>query len=419
MSEGRSRKVSFVERYWPLTWRGFLIAFIGLGFLAISYRLSPVHRYPLLDAVYAKFLRYGPWGDQILRVSALVCAVLTSVSVVLVSLSRMIVCAGLRRATQTRTELRCADALSPRPTGYSLACFKWLFFVTVKPAWNIPEVDSARVSMSASGEERVAPARRGLAMSITRTYTIGDLLGLASMTVISTETHPAGRAFCIMPALSSRQSALRLRPAQSAGDSSSASGRPEGDRIDIMQYQHGDARHMIWKIVARTGGMQKYVRAPETVSDKRSALFLVAGDNDEASVELVSGIIREKVFGTNWVLGTNTANTTVSADMMKAQWLLAETGMAKREDTLKKTRSLFDTFQSQMLRCQVETCRLFLPRDEDIVKELFRGGLRMRCDVFIGCREADLESTKEFANGFGDLCRPRQDLKLIIMQPND
>jgi hypothetical protein len=95
--------------------------------------------------------------------------------------------------------------------------------------------------------------------------------------------------------------------AEAANAKASVSGAPQGDMTEMREYREGDSvRLIVWKILAKTGGMRKMVRVEERVEAHRCALYFMAGVDDERAASFIQQFLlfQKKVSG-DWVLGVS------------------------------------------------------------------------------------------------------------------
>ncbi len=90
-------------------------------------------------------------------------------------------------------------------------------------------------------------------------------------------------------------------------------GEPQGDRVDMRQYAHGDPpRLLLWNIYARTGKLM--VRVPEAAvaTAPRTCAYLVAGPGDEPVASLARTMVENRLLGEGWRFGADGSPTSVT-----------------------------------------------------------------------------------------------------------
>jgi hypothetical protein len=167
------------------------------------------------------------------------------------------------------------------------------------------------ISLSQNGQERVVFRRRCRIKSgespevqVHRTILIGDPLGLFCFRVRT----KLEVDILVKPAPFEGHSPQCLRSiAEAANAKASVSGAPQGDMTEMREYREGDSvRLIVWKILAKTGGMRKMVRVEERVEAHRCALYFMAGVDDERAASFIQQFLlfQKKVSG-DWVLGVS------------------------------------------------------------------------------------------------------------------
>lgn len=167
----------------------------------------------------------------------------------------------------------------------------------------------------------------------------------ADLTVLPSRTRPAGD--------------WTLPPEFAAGEEWSAKGKPDGDLYEIGEYRRGDPlRLVLWKITARRGGKNLYVRRPETVGDSKLAFYFRAGPGDEATAELVYYMIRENHIRASDLLVFSNDQDQDSAETEEDPLRrLAASGIYTARNTGENIRR----FREEALRRRISACLVFLP----------------------------------------------------------
>ena len=195
----------------------------------------------------------------------------------------------------------------------------WLAkFASAKSHWEFSQngksgcsIIEPEVFLSQNGREKVVFRRRCRIKSgespevqVHRTIQIGDPLGLFCFRVRTKLVSD----ILVKPAPFDGHSPNCLRSiADAANAKASVSGEPQGDMTEMREYREGDSvRLIVWKILAKTGGMRKMVRVEENVQAHRCALYFMAGVDDERAASFIQQFLfyQKKVSG-DWVLGVS------------------------------------------------------------------------------------------------------------------
>jgi hypothetical protein len=222
-----------------------------------------------------------------------------------------------RRAREIRIEANCGeDAFMAAPLELLPGCL--VKFASAKSYWTLREVGKderslkgPEVSLSSNGRERVVFRRRCRIKSgespevqVHRTILIGDPLGLFCFRVRTM----LEADILVKPAPFEGHSPQCFRSiAEAANAKASVSGAPQGDMTEMREYREGDSvRLIVWKILAKTGGMRQMVRMEERVEAHRCALYFMAGVDDERAASFIQQFLlfQKKVSG-DWVLGVS------------------------------------------------------------------------------------------------------------------
>lgn len=188
-------------------------------------------------------------------------------------------------------------------TGFRIAAPWYLPLIQLHWDWVTPAGVSVQPRREGdSMHERVQFRQRGRFEAIERRLRIGDPFGLSRVSVRIGQQ----RSIDVLP----RLGGLRYLPALHAlasGDSvPHPMGVEDGDRLELRRYTAGDpARFIHWKVLARTGKLM--VRTPERALTfaRRTAAFLIAGDDDDASAAVARLAIERRLLGMDWLFGTD------------------------------------------------------------------------------------------------------------------
>lgn len=201
--------------------------------------------------------------------------------------------------------------------------------------------------------------------SLKRKVLVSDPLGMFVLSVVSPVRIPE---IFVKTAEFEGPSPNRLRSiAETVGAKASASGIPQGDRVEMREYQEGDSTRLIlWKVFAKTGGQRKMVRTEERVESQRSAMYLFAsGPEDERAASFVKHYLRQKQLVGDWVFGVSGDDDIIcrssgSASIGKAIRAISRSGIEefevkKTDDAFeKKMIADFEKFRSEIRRLRIE-----------------------------------------------------------------
>ncbi|BDU73961.1 DUF58 domain-containing protein [Mesoterricola silvestris] len=206
------------------------------------------------------------------------------------------------------------------PTGYRVPLSRWLPFLRVRVAWEAPGDLRADLRLP-SGQEHVLPGRRALVPSVTRTVRVGDILGLTETGWRAQAPTPAR----ILPRRAALDPGAVLSGLVRGEDQTDPRGEPQGDRVDIRKYGHGDPLRMIlWKVYART--RKAFVRIPERAVEPapRVCAYLPAHPWDEPPARLARTLLERGLLGPGWRFGADGAED--AEDLEGAREALARSG---------------------------------------------------------------------------------------------
>jgi len=339
---------------WPLTWSGcsvLLFSVLCLWVAASGHSAAITVR------------RFFPWySDLAIRVLSIALLAYVSLSllgvvVVAINVWRRVLVAG---AYMKPSKVLCEERST---TGFTVGWSDYIPFIHISIEW--PEVPDCFVEFE-KGVEAITPTSRALVEELQRRFHVTGLLGLVSISFDHSATLKT--PLQINPAKSTPVQPLSSSQTMSSGEMLSSEGHADGDRLEMRQYHQGDAlRFVLWKIVARTGGQEKYVRTPEIVGEPRFAIFFAAEKKyDTASAELLQYILKSGALGSNWTFGISTAKETVNCpDIDRVLQLLAVSGSLPGDGNGRKR---LETFLEEMQRNQCTRCVVLFPDTEALSK---------------------------------------------------
>ena len=207
------------------------------------------------------------------------------------------------------------EAGYPNETGFSLPSLG--FFPLVKLSWEIETPDEIKTQLRWERDgtivEEIIPERRFLTESITRVFSVSDVLGFSHYNWRQTQSITAKA----LPKIDAANRIPLLRSRTAEDGIPNPSGNPEGDRMEIRPYAPGDSvRDIMWKVYARN--RQLNVRLPEksVFHSNRTVAYLLSGEYDEAAAAAARVAIESHAFGDDWAFaadGTETPCTNVES----------------------------------------------------------------------------------------------------------
>jgi uncharacterized protein DUF58 len=345
----------------PLTWSGFVLSLI-LG-LVVYYRGMAD-----LDMVALAA------GGALLVVQLL--AIVVVVVGTLVLKSKLV-----NREHPTFLEL-----VSGKETHSGFAVPFWSYVPLIRIDWTVEEFQAQTSVERHRGQLRevLTCQRRGLTSALTRRFTVTDTLGLASLSWVQVSE---GRVR-VLPHAGRLEQPDILLSLVSGEDISDPRGDPQGDRVDMRQYQKGDPmKFILWKVYSRSGKVM--VRVPERAlaARPRACCYLLSGQRDEATAALARVLIELDMLGEQWRFGANGRDRD-AVEKDDALNLLAQSG----NETSPDCRDL-QRFLEQAEKQGYGFCLVLAPPGskklaEDVFDLLARSG--MNSEVWIGL-DADFQ----------------------------
>jgi hypothetical protein len=195
------------------------------------------------------------------------------------------------------------ETATPVESGFRLPLPWYLPLVQLRWHWVAPRGASVEQRRErGSLLERVRLADRGRFSEIDRRVVLMDPFGLSRVVLRMRQA----RAVDALP----RLAGLSRLPSLAAFASGDASPHPmgleDGDRLELRRYTPGDpARFIHWKVLSRTRKLM--VRTPERALSiaRRTAAFLIAGPNDDATAAVARLALTRQLLGAEWLFGTD------------------------------------------------------------------------------------------------------------------
>jgi len=207
------------------------------------------------------------------------------------------------------------EAGYPNETGFSLPSLG--FFPLVKLSWKIqtPDAITTRLRLERDGTivEEIIPQKRFLSDSITRVFTVSDVLGFSHYNWRQTQSITAKA----LPKVEAANKLPLLRSLTAEDGIPNPSGNPEGDRMEIRRYAPGDSvRDIMWKVYARNRQLNVRLAEKSVFHSKRTVAYLLSSEYDEAAAAAARVAIESKAFGDDWAFaadGTETPCTSIES----------------------------------------------------------------------------------------------------------
>ncbi|MDP1930940.1 MAG: DUF58 domain-containing protein [Gammaproteobacteria bacterium] len=265
----------------------------------------------LLIALVA--LRVFGYGRMDLVVFALaVCALaIVCFSTVIVLLGGLI----LRHQIQHQLEMQQllkrhtprikVEAGYPNETGFTLPTMPWLPLIGV--SWEIvyPDAIHNRNKLSADEqywEEEIVPQRRCKSTSITRRYTVRDVLGFSRFSWRFTQEGE----LLALPQSGNIKVLPLLRSLTAEDGIPDPGGNPEGDRMEIRPYVPGDSvRNIMWKVYARNRHLNVRLAERSVFHSNRTLAYLLSSPEDEAAAAVARVAVESGALGDDWLFSAD------------------------------------------------------------------------------------------------------------------
>ncbi len=200
----------------------------------------------------------------------------------------------------------------PNETGFTLSTMPWLPLIGVR--WEIvyPDAISTRNRLSEDEqrwEEEIIPRRRCRSASITRRFTVSDVLGFSRFTWRVTQEGE----LLALPQSGNIKALPLLRSLTAEDGIPDPGGNPEGDRMEIRPYVPGDSvRNILWKVYARNRHLNVRLAERSVYHSSRTLAYLVSGPHDEAAAAVARVAVESGALGDDWLFGADGSDTPTS-----------------------------------------------------------------------------------------------------------
>lgn len=255
----------------------------------------------VLGAVALRWLAYGRL-DLVVLVLGYAMLALTGLAVLAVTVT--VVAFKMMPRREVDSGVLLLETHTSAPTDFILPSLRWVPLVQARWEWERPE-GLARVETERDGgvlREWVVAADRGRYAGIMRRIVIEDAFGLARLALRRRES----RAVDVLPHPGALRSMPVLTSLTGGDDQPHPMGIEQGDRLELRRYVPGEpARFIHWKVYGRTRKLM--VRKPERAltPSRRTAAFMVAGAEDDASAAVARVAVERGLLGEDWVFGSD------------------------------------------------------------------------------------------------------------------
>ncbi|MEX0619943.1 MAG: DUF58 domain-containing protein [Pseudohongiellaceae bacterium] len=282
--------------------------FVLLRFLADHFPFTVQGFMVLAAAVLA--LQVLGYGNMDLVVFALAVCGLTIVGFCLLSVLSVGLYTQFRlrdpqSPLQRKGQPVSVEAGFPNETALSLPAMGWVPLVRV--SWKVvyPDAISTRIRLSPTDgqlNEEIIPQKRCLACSVTRRFTISDVLGLCRYSWRQSQEIE----LMALPRINSIKALPLLRSLTAEDGIPNPQGNPDGDRMEIRRYVAGDSvRDIMWKVYARNRQLNVRLAEKSVFHSNRTLAYLLSGPNDEAAAAVARIAVERGALGDNWLFGAD------------------------------------------------------------------------------------------------------------------
>ena len=201
------------------------------------------------------------------------------------------------------------EAGFPNETGFTLQDLG--AFPLIKISWRVVYPDQIETRLRNTSDdnllvEEIIPDQRCKTSRIVRLFTITDVLGLCCYSWRQSQTAD----LVVLPKSNSIKALPLLRSLTSEDGIPSATGNPEGDRMEIRPYVPGDSvRNIMWKVYARNQTLNVRLAEKSVFHSNRTVAYLVSGQLDEAAAAVARIAIETGALGEDWCFGADGTDT--------------------------------------------------------------------------------------------------------------
>lgn len=201
------------------------------------------------------------------------------------------------------------EAGYPNETGFTMSTMPWLPLISVR--WEIVRPDAIRTRNRLSEdelqwEEEIIPLRRCKSPTITRRFTVRDVLGFSRFSWRFTQEGE----LLALPQAGSIKSLPLLRSLTAEDGIPDPGGHPEGDRMEIRPYVPGDpVRNIMWKVYARNRHLTVRLAERSVFHSNRTLAYLLSGPNDEAAAAVARVAVESGALGEDWLFCADGGDT--------------------------------------------------------------------------------------------------------------
>ena len=201
------------------------------------------------------------------------------------------------------------EAGYPNETGFTMPTMPWLPLISVR--WEIVRPGSIRTRNRLSEdeqqwEEEIVPLRRCKSATITRRFTVSDVLGFSRFSWRFT----LEGELLALPQAGSIKSLPLLRSLTAEDGIPDPGGHPEGDRMDIRPYVPGDSvRNIMWKVYARNRHLNVRLAERSVFHSNRTLAYLLSSPHDEAAAAVARVAVESGALGEDWLFCADGGDT--------------------------------------------------------------------------------------------------------------
>ncbi len=196
------------------------------------------------------------------------------------------------------------EAGFPNETGFSIPTLNLLPLVKLSWEFVYPDFMQTRTRVDANNQllEEIIPEKRCLTDSVSRKFTVSDVLGFCRYSWLQTQD-----VRCMALPRINTVKALPLLKSLTAEDGiPNPSGDPEGDRMEIRPYAPGDSvRNIMWKVYARNRQLNVRLAEKSVFHSKRTVAYLLSSENDEAAAAIARMALETGALGEDWAFAAD------------------------------------------------------------------------------------------------------------------